>query len=269
MTPPPIARLPDLEAVKKIARAAGEIVLPYFLGEREALEITFKEDASPVTKADMASHEFLCGELKTLALAIPIVSEEGVAGASTEAGPFWLVDPLDGTREFVNNIGEFTINIALIDGGVARLGVVHVPALGVTYFASERKGAFKQNAAGEIGIVRTRKANPAKLIALASRNQGNPEETKIRKCWPKAEVKRVGSALKMCLIAESSADFYFREHLCMGWDTAASQCVLEEAGGKLMSLEGKALAYDRAKLANPSLVAVGDPGFNWQAYLKL
>lgn len=254
-----------IDSVLTIARAAGDILMKHFGEAPDPAAVTLKADESPLSEADLESHEFLCGELKGLNPGISIISEEGVAADANAPTSYWLVDPLDGTREFIKRSPEFTVNIALVESGVVQLGVVHVPVRNVTYFAEKGKGAYRTTSDKERLLIRSRPAGE-NLVGFASRSHGGAEEARLTKAWPKMEIRKMASALKLCLIAEGEADFYVREHVCMAWDTAAAQLILEEAGGALLTLDGKPLTYDRNRLANPSFVAIGDPTFPWRKY---
>ena len=226
--------------------------------------VVLKQDASPLTLADTASHEFLMAALPGLAPGIPVVSEESAPESAPAAGRFWLVDPLDGTKEFVKGTNEFTVNIALIEAGRPVLGVVHAPALGVTYFASRDTGAWFQSGGSPAVRISTRRADPARLAVVASKDHAGPLVAAMLSRLPDAELKSMGSSLKFCLVAAGQADLYLRDLPTMEWDTAAAQCVVEAAGGGVYELSGTPLAYGKPGLRNGPIMTVGDPSFSWQ-----
>lgn len=251
----------------ELSEQAGKILLEHYFLPPESSVVTTKPDDSPLTDADLQSHEFLCGELKSLNPAIAIVSEEGLAGSQSDSEPFWLVDPLDGTREFIRRRPEFTINIALVENQAPVLGVIHVPMRGVTYYAEKNGGAFLKDSTQKDKPIHCRTYSAQNALGFASQTQGGKEEARVKKLWPEMQIEPMASAIKYCLIAEGKADFYVREHICMAWDTAAAQIILEEAGGALLWLDGNPLRYHRNQLTNRPFVAVGDKTFPWRRYL--
>ncbi len=261
-----VSNLPPLSEIQAITIAAGAQILPFFHAPAEKDNIELKSDNSPVTEADLAAHEYLCGELKRLTPGLRILSEEGVGTPDVNDAPFWLVDPLDGTREFLRRSVEFTVNVALIQEGRPTLSVVACPALSLCYCAELGKGAWRGNAQGERMPLKTRPYNQKSSICYVSRTQGQATAAKVRTRWPQAELRPASSAIKLCWMAEGQADFYFREHPSMGWDTAAPDLILWEAGGRLTDLHGKPLTYLAHAAANPAWVAMGDPTFDWKRF---
>jgi len=259
-------RLPSLAEIQAIAVAAGAQIMPFFHTAPDNDNIGLKADNSPVTEADLAAHEYLCGELKRLAPGYRIISEEGVGHAEADQSHFWLVDPLDGTREFLRRSTEFTVNIALIESGRPILAVVACPALGTVYSAEKGKGAWRTDSEGTSTLIHTRPYNPKASVAYVSRTQGQTTAAKIRDRWPLTTLTPASSAIKMCWMAEGAADFYFREHPSMGWDTAAPDLVLWEAGGQMLNLQGRPLPYQGHVLTNPAWVAMGDRTFDWKKF---
>lgn len=251
----------------EFAREAGQKIMPFYGGTGA---ITLKADASPLTAADMASHEFLVEALEKLTPGIPVVSEESKdkEGAQQQANRFWLVDPLDGTKEFMKGTGEFTVNIALIEGGKSVLGVVHAPVVGLTYYGLQSGGAWRQGAGQPAVAISTRKAERARLAVVASKDHAGPLVQAMLGRLPGATLKSMGSSLKFCLVADGSADLYLRDIPTMEWDTAAAQCVVEAAGGAIYDLAGMPLRYGKPELRNPSLMTVGDRDFDWQPLLQ-
>ena len=180
---------------------------------------------------------------------------------------FWLVDPLDGTKEFIKKSGEFTVNIALIQAGRPILGVVHCPVTGITYSAESGQGAWRQDKDGPFTAIHARKADAAALAVVASRDHAGPRVSKMLARMPGAELASVGSSLKFCLVAEGKADVYLRDLPTMEWDTAAAQCVVEAAGGQVLTLDGNALSYRKPEMRNPAILTIGDPAFPWRQYI--
>ena len=242
-----------------IAREAGRAILEVYTLD---FEVDFKADASPLTEADLASHRLIAAALAELTPDLPVLSEES-AQLPTETRrswtTFWLVDPLDGTKEFVKRNGEFTVNIALIHEGRPVLGVVHAPVLDVSYSAAEGAGAFKRDGLGEDRPIRTRAPEDRGLTVVASRSHSNAAtETFLAAVGERFDIELVsrGSALKICLVAEGAAHLYPRTGPTMEWDTAAAQAVLEQAGGTMTRFDERTpLRYNKPDLLNPHFVA--------------
>ena len=261
-----------LADVRAYAEEAGRIILDYY---DKPLPVDYKADNSPLTQADQASHRFLVEKLEAITPDIPVLSEESDPGsyASRQSWKrFWCVDPLDGTKEFVKKTtGEFTVNVALIDDREAVLGVVHVPVQGLTYFAAGGEGAYMQRLGEEPEPISTRPSSAGRLTVVASRDHAGPEVAAMLENMASEgiEVKSasMGSSLKFCLVASGAADFYPRTVPTFEWDTAAAQCLVEAAGGRLMTRDGKRLAYNKEDLRNPSVFTIGDPDLDWQRWL--
>lgn len=256
-----------LPPVIALARAAGEVILTIY---REDFAVTQKTDDSPVTAADLAAHHLILDELTALTPDIPVVSEEGVIPpASERAGwtRYWLVDPLDGTREFIARNGEFTVNIALIENGVPVLGVVLAPALDLLYAAAQGQGACCEHA-GLRTALKTR-AWPARPVLMLSRAHPDPEAAPRLAKLGDFEAVQVGSSLKYCRIAEGLADAYPKFASIWFWDTAAAQCVLEQAGGVALSLTDFApMRYPPdSTLRTSAFIAAGDSSCDWRGLL--
>ncbi len=250
-----------------IARDAGRRILDVY--ERE-FSVEQKEDRSPLTEADRAAHEIICERLELLTPGVPVLSEESAKVDYEKRADwkrFWLVDPLDGTKEFINRNGEFTVNIALIDGHQPVLGVVYVPVTGLTYFACAGQGAFKQKGECEMQTIRVRRFEGGKPIVVASRSHAGPETEAFLKNLGEHDVVSMGSAIKLCLVAEGTADVYPRLGPTMEWDTAAAQCVVEAAGGRVTDLNRKPLAYNKSSLLNPSFLVSGAGDYDWYRLL--
>lgn len=253
------------QTVLDFALEAGRRVLSFYRQERTD---TVKADASPLTAADLAAHEYLVAALSPLLPGVPVVSEESDPPASASMpGPFWLVDPLDGTKEFIKATDEFTVNIALVDGGRPVLGVVHAPALNRTYYGAAGHGSWKVDEGRPPARISSRRWNPDDLAVVASKDHAGPLVKALLERLPRASLRSMGSSLKFCLVAEGKADIYLRDLPTMEWDTAAAQCVVEAAGGGVYDLSGGRLAYGKAGLKNPAIMTVGDCQFDWGALL--
>ncbi len=258
-----------IDAVKKIAQHAGERILEIY--ESDDFSIKQKADDSPLTKADMAAHNMIVSGLQKLTT-IPILSEESAHIDFTERQTwtrYWLVDPLDGTREFIKRNGEFTVNIALIDNHNVILGVVYVPVTGVCYYAAQGMGAFKQQPSQNVQPIKVRATDMTQLTIAGSRSHASPKlKSFIDTLNTKVKLISIGSSLKSCLVAEGQADIYPRFGPTSEWDTAAAQCVVEQAGGFLTDLMLKPLRYNtKASLLNPHFLVFGDDSPAWADYL--
>ncbi len=229
-----------------------------------------KDDNSPLTAADLAAHRSILAGLQALAPDIPVLSEESAEHAAWGERRRWqryfLVDPLDGTREFVKRNGEFTVNIALIEEHAPVLGVVHAPALDETYWAWS--GGHAQFATkSRSGKLRTR-ARATPLVVAGSRSHGDPRMATALEKFGAHELLPLGSSLKFCRTARSEADLYIRYGPTSEWDTAAGQCVLEQAGGAVRRMDDSVLAYNaKESLLNPDFFACGDVTVNWAGML--
>lgn len=257
-----------LEAVDCIAREAGDAILAVYETD---FTVDTKSDDSPLTKADLAAHRIISDGLQRAAPETPILSEEGSeAEAADRRGwsRYWLVDPLDGTKEFVNRNGEFTVNIALIDEGVPVLAAVHAPALGVTYTAAAGIGAFRADASGQRRIS-TRRAPPRPAFVV-SRSHRDEALAELLAELPEHDAVSTGSSLKFCLVAEGTADLYPRTGPTCEWDTGAGQCIAEIAGARVLTWpDRKPMRYNqRDTLLNPGFVVIGDTTTEWAAKLS-
>ncbi|MFC4729619.1 3'(2'),5'-bisphosphate nucleotidase CysQ [Coralloluteibacterium thermophilus] len=254
------------EAVVAVAREAAAAILAVY---REDFEVMSKADRSPVTEADLAAHRIIRDGLAALDPALPLVSEEGAKADWEERRGwrrYWLVDPLDGTREFVKRNGEFTVNIALIEDGVPVLGTILAPVTGECVFAERGQGAFLRDGEGDVELATRRDPGPPLRVA-ASRSHRDPRVDALLARMPDRETIGLGSSLKFCRIAEGRIDVYPRFGTTCEWDTAAGQCIVEAAGGGVYALDGSPLRYNtRESLKNPDFVAVGDPGLPWREW---
>ena len=250
-----------MEELLAIARGAGEEVLRYY-GQGGAVQK--KADNSPLTLADRAAHTYIAQRLRAFDAEGFLLSEESpeeeVAGRHGWSA-FWLVDPLDGTKEFIKQSGEFTINIAKVENGVPVRGVVHAPVLGETWYAEKGQGAWKMAEGQAPQRLRTRAWPGDEPVIVASRDHAGPQVAELFRRYPGAQTASMGSSLKFCLVAEGKADLYLRDVPTMEWDTGAAQIIVEEAGGQVTDLAGKVLSYNKASLRNPFLLTRGDPDF--------
>jgi 3'(2'), 5'-bisphosphate nucleotidase len=255
-----------LKGVLDAVAAASTAILEVYA---TAHGVEYKADESPITRADRAAHDILAARLSLLTPSIPVLSEEAEAAhdfAVRRAWPeLWLVDPLDGTREFISRNGEFTVNVALIRGHEPVLGVVAAPALGLTYFAARGHGAFRAQTESGAEPIHVRPAADPLVVVGSRSHRGDSLDGLLARLGPH-EMRPMGSALKFCLVAEGSADFYPRLGPTSEWDTAAAQAVLEVAGGAVTTLDGTPLRYNqRDTLLNPHFIAYGDRDRRWAA----
>ena len=257
MTSPQFAAL--LPPVRAIALQAGEIILKHYAG---SFDVRQKRDKSPVTDADEAAERAILDRLADLTPHLPVVAEEEVAAGRVpdiSGGRFWLVDALDGTKEFVNRRDEFTVNIALIDNGRPVLGVVLAPALDNCLYAGAGPGtAVMVEGSGADRPIAVRALPAEGATIVSSRSHGDPE--RLRALIDETAVtnsKTVGSSLKFCLVAAGEADIYPRYGPTSEWDTAAGHAVLVAAGGSVRTRDGRDLAYAKLKFRNPEFIARG------------
>ncbi|MDW0359757.1 3'(2'),5'-bisphosphate nucleotidase CysQ [Halomonas venusta] len=248
-----------LEQVLKIAYEADAAIAAVYARE---FSVELKGDSSPVTEADQAAHDVIVRGLKKLSVQLPILSEEDVdsfAGINSE-GRYWLVDPLDGTKEFIKRNDEFTVNIALIENGKPILGVVTAPVLNVAYIAAEGVGAFKIDAAGHRYALHVagKPTSGASWRVMGSRSHSSPDLAAWLERLDKYEMMPMGSSLKFCVIAEGKADAYPRLGPTCLWDTGAAHAILLQAGGRIETLDGEPLSYaNPSEKLNPDFVAWG------------
>ena len=247
--------LPAISALEPIARAAGDAILAIY---RQPFAVEFKQDESPLTAADQGAHEVIVQALARLTPDIPVLSEESDAEAMQARrgwSRYWLVDPLDGTKEFVSRNGEFTVNIALIDHGRPVWGLVYAPVLDRLWYGGKGIGAWRV-ADGTHKAIQTRphEAGQAWRV-VGSRNHLSQATLDYLAPLGEVELVSMGSSLKFCIIAEGGAELYPRLAPTCEWDTAAAQAVLEGAGGSVTQLDGSALAYNKPDILNPWFVA--------------
>jgi len=246
----------NLDHVEAIAVEAGDAIMQVY---EKAIDVSYKEDKSPLTEADLSANRLIVAGLKKHYPDVPILTEEAVGdfkGANPQ-GYYWLVDPLDGTKEFIKKNGEFTVNIALIYQGVPVLGVVFAPAKGLTYRAQEGHGAYKRVGQGDLKKIHVslhKDGTPWRV--MGSRSHGDAamdawlSELGLHELFP------MGSSLKVCLIAEGFAHVYPRLGPTSLWDTAAAHAILKEAGGEIRTLSGEVLSYGNpSEVLNPFFIA--------------
>ena len=258
-----------LDAVIEIAHAAGREIMRIYdtdFGSRT------KSDDTPVTIADLAAHRLISERLERLTPEIPVLTEESATLPFEQRSQwprYWLVDPLDGTREFIDRNGEFTVNIALIEGHEAVLGVVQIPISGTVYFARRGLGAFKEMPGRPAQPIQVRKLPHGRpLVIVGSRSHAGKSLQGFLGQVGEHTLICVGSALKSCMVAEGKADIYPRLGPTSEWDTAAAQCVVEEAGGQLTDTHMQRLLYNtKPSLLNPHFFVFGDDSLDWSTYL--
>ncbi|HEX7970119.1 MAG TPA: 3'(2'),5'-bisphosphate nucleotidase CysQ [Stellaceae bacterium] len=245
-----------LEIARAAALAAGAAIMEVYAGD---FSVERKADDSPVTRADRRAEAIILERLRAAAPDIPIIAEEEVAayGLPASAPPrFWLVDPLDGTKEFIRRNGEFTVNIALVEGDGPVLGIVHAPVPGVTYAASGT--ATRQHGSEAPRPIAARPVPARRAVIVHSRSHADEQRLAAYAAeHPEAERRVAGSSIKFCLIAAGEADLYPRFGPTCEWDTAAGQAVLEAAGGAVTTLNGARLRYGKPGFLNPDFIARG------------
>lgn len=257
------ALLPEIAG---IARRAGDAILRVYARE---FDVASKADDSPVTAADIASHDVIVEALAGLTPDVPVLSEED-SGVPFETRSswrdYWLVDPLDGTKEFVSRNGEFTVNIALVSDHAPVLGVVQVPVSGACYLGVVGHGASLGQDGNPPAPIQVRIPHGEPIVVVGSRSHANPKLQEYLKGLGDYEMVSMGSSLKCCLVAEGRADFYPRLGHTFEWDTAAAHAVVAAAGGRLVTLDGSPLEYNRKdSLLNPEFLVIGDPSVDYVA----
>lgn len=257
-----------LPAVQDLAVQAGKRILAIYETD---FSVQQKDDKTPLTEADMAAHETIVAGLKRLTPGLPVLSEESADIPFAERSRwqrYWLIDPLDGTREFIKRNGEFTVNIALIHAGRVELGVVYVPVTALSYFACAGGGAFRQVAGESPQRIQVRNLPAGPVVVAGSRSHRGDSLNRFLERLGPHELVSMGSALKSCLVAEGKADIYPRLGPTSEWDTAAAQCVVEEAGGQVTGLDLQPLRYNtKESLLNPHFLVFGDASRDWSSCL--
>lgn len=256
-----------VEPITELAIEAGNAILTVYATD---FDVESKSDESPLTQADLASHNCIVAGLKALTPDIPIISEEDGLPAfdvRSEWSRYWLIDPLDGTKEFVNRNGEFTVNIALIDNNRPILGVVHVPVQEKTYIGCEGRGS-ELRADGETKAISVGSSSSQPVRIVGSRSHRGTSLDAFLSRLDDHDMVAMGSSLKFCTVAEGNADLYPRLGPTSEWDTAAAQAVVEQAGGQVLELDGKPLSYNKKDdILNPWFVVIGPTDHDWLALL--
>lgn len=255
-----------------VARLAGEIILEVYETD---FHIKQKEDNTPVTTADLAANELIVQKLSALTPDIPVLSEESIEIPFAERRhwkTYWLVDPLDGTRAFIDRTGEFSVNIALIHNHQPIMGVIHSPVKQCSFYAYRGSGAFYEKKSQQVSSLQVRDTSSKKLVVagtLSSRCQALEDFlTNLKSIFDDYELKYMGSSLKSCMVAEGEADIYVRLGPTSEWDTAAAQCIVEEAGGMITDTQMRVLTYNtRETLLNPHFFVFGDKSIPWNQFL--
>ena len=253
-----------IDPIEALCREAGAAILDVYETD---FDVEHKADDSPLTRADLNSHRILAAGLNQLLPDLPTISEESGLPDFAERGSwsrYWLIDPLDGTKEFVNRNGEFTVNVALIDNHRPLLGVVYVPVTGVCYVGCDGVGSEKRDADGQrqpIGVA-IESSSPVRIVG--SRSHRGASLNAFLEQLGEYELIPVGSSLKFCQVAEGSADIYPRLGPTSEWDTAAAQAVVEQAGGRVVEIDGKPLKYNKKDdILNPHFLVIGPEDYDW------
>jgi 3'(2'), 5'-bisphosphate nucleotidase len=259
----------EIDEITAVACAAADEILKIYNTD---FNIENKQDDSPLTAADLAAHKVITTGLAELTPDIPILSEESRAAPYEQRrnwSRYWLVDPLDGTREFIKRNGEFTVNIALIEDHEPVLGVVQIPATGACYYAARARGSYKHEPGAQPQRLYTRRTSAGEFVVAGSRSHATERQKRFfAGLGGDTRVISAGSSLKFCLVAEGRVDIYPRFGPTSEWDTAAAQCVVTEAGGLVTDMQLQPLRYNRGEsLENPEFLVIGDPSFDWRPYL--
>jgi 3'(2'), 5'-bisphosphate nucleotidase len=253
-----------IEPIVELAKKAGDAILEVYATD---FDVQAKDDESPLTQADMAAHNIIDYGLRQLTPDIPIISEESGLpefAVRSQWTRYWLVDPLDGTKEFVNRNDEFTVNIALIDNHRPILGVVHIPVMNKTYTGVEGSGAAVRSGSDAPQAIAVASASASPVRVVGSRSHRGASLDAFLERLGEFDMHPMGSSLKFCVIAEGGADIYPRLGLTSEWDTAAAQAVVEQAGGAVLELDGQPLAYNaKADILNPHFLVRGPADQDW------
>lgn len=253
----------------EIGIEAGRAILEIYEG---GFQVEEKADHTPLTEADLAAHQIIEEGLQALTPDLPVITEESASIPFEERRKwkrYWLVDPLDGTREFIRRSGEFTVNIALVEDNEAVLGIIYAPVLGIYYYACRGQGAYKREATNEPKPLQVRRWDGGKAtVVCSSATHSGKFLQKFLDNIGEHDVVCLGSALKSCLVAEGKADIYARLGPTSEWDTAAAQCIVEEAGGQITDTQMRPLRYNtKDSLLNPHFLVFGETDLDWSEYL--
>jgi len=258
-----------VEPLVALARQAGDAILEVYATD---FDVQAKADNSPVTQADLASNQVIDKGLRTLTPDIPIISEESGLPDFAERGQwnrYWLIDPLDGTKEFVKRNGEFTVNIALIHNHRPILGIVHVPVTNKTYTGCEGAGATARTNDTDVQRIAVSKQSASPVRVVGSRSHGGSSLDAFFAALGAVDMIPMGSSLKFCVVAEGAADIYPRLAPTSEWDTAAAQAVVEQAGGAVVGLDGQPIAYNtKADILNSHFLVTGPNDRDWLGLLQ-
>ncbi len=256
-----------IEPIVTLAIQAGNAILEVYATD---FDVQSKSDKSPLTQADLASNNCIVAGLMELTPDIPIISEESGLPKFDERRQwerYWLIDPLDGTKEFVNRNGEFTVNIALIKSNQPVFGVVHVPVQNKTYIGCEGRGSELRDG-GQVTAIRVTNSSSVPVRIVGSRSHRGSSLDAFLEKLGESDMVPMGSSLKFCTVAEGKADIYPRLGPTSEWDTAAAQAVVEQAGGQVLELDGKPLSYNKkSDILNPWFVVIGATDHDWLALL--
>ncbi len=251
--------------VVEIANDAGRRIIA--VKKSANIQIAKKSDQSPVTAADLAASDSIIAGLHKLTPDIPTISEERVIEVAGKNSLYWLIDPLDGTREFIKGSSEYTVNIALIENMIPVFGVIVVPETGRVFAGGLTIAAFRTDSCGKFQALKTRAFQKKNPVCLISSSHKSDEEKVCRQLFENLDIKNVGSSLKYTEIASGLSDFSFRKTPTSIWDTAAAHAILRASGGDMFGPDGKVLIYDPTKLENPPFIAVGQPSHDWSKLL--
>jgi len=261
-----------LASVRALAAEASTRILEVYASD---FDVDLKGDASPLTQADLSSHQTIVQGLESMTPDVPVLSEESADIPFSERSQwsrYWLVDPLDGTKEFIKRNGEFTVNIALIEDGAPTLGVVHIPVTNICFAGCAGEGAWRTDNNGTEAPISVRKLSASGLSVAGSRSHSNDETThfieRLNEHFGPLEMRSIGSSLKFCLVAEGVVDIYPRFGPTSEWDTAAAQAIVEAAGGQVVDTALNPLRYNtKESLLNPHFLVYGDDAGGWGRFL--
>lgn len=256
----------DAGNIVAIASEAGSRILK--IRADANLHIRTKDDESPVTAADIAASDFICASLANLPVKLSVISEEHIPLAPPQ-GRYWLVDPLDGTKEFIDGSDEFTVNIALIENNEPVFGVVYIPVTGVAFWGGKSDLPEERKADGRKISLQCRRLPVQGVRCALSKSHRANEQSMLHHVFSDVGVTYAGSSIKYMSIAQGTVDFSFRRTPTSIWDTAASHAILRAAGGEILGPTGRPLVYDTSTLINPPFVAVGDPSADWSAMIQI